>query len=343
MYRSILILFIITGILAAFLISLASGAWTMYRAISHNAFDTGSIVIDAQPTKAMITYADMAPGDAIARPLVIANRGSLRLRYAFTSESDDDGKHLAQALQLIVRSGTANCTADATDGELLYAGPLATATFGDATPGAQPGDRVLEPGAFETLCFTVQLPVLSDNNYQVATTTAIFYFLAEQTAHNGPDLPTATPRPSQTPTATATHTATATATPTPGAPGLSQISPASAKAGSPGLTLTVTGANYTRASVVQWNGSDLSTTWVSATQLSVQLPAAALATVGVNYVSVRTPGSASDSPFKALYVTETGASVLAADTETGNSPEVAAALAGVTATASGQGTLSGLF
>jgi hypothetical protein len=75
-------------------------------------------------------------------------------------------------------------------------------------------------------------------------------------------------------------------------PTLSSISPTAAAAGSAALLLTVTGQNFTTASTgssgstVQWNGSALPTTFVSATQLTAQVDASLLQAIGSNFVSV---------------------------------------------------------
>ncbi|MGD0630050.1 MAG: pre-peptidase C-terminal domain-containing protein [Terracidiphilus sp.] len=76
------------------------------------------------------------------------------------------------------------------------------------------------------------------------------------------------------------------------APTLASISPTSVQAGSGGLTLTVNGTNFVNIaanSVVQWNGSDLATTWVSTTQMTAVVPASDTACGGVFPVTVFTP------------------------------------------------------
>ncbi len=82
-------------------------------------------------------------------------------------------------------------------------------------------------------------------------------------------------------------------------PTLSSISPNSAQAGSPALTLTATGANFNRLSVVQWNGAALPTNFVTTSQLTATVPASDLATPGTATVRVVDPaGLASNSlPF----------------------------------------------
>src|SRR5207247_1059844 len=80
-------------------------------------------------------------------------------------------------------------------------------------------------------------------------------------------------------------------------PTLSSISPPSALAGSAAFTLTATGTNFIASSVVRCNGSDRSTTFVSGTQLQVQILASDIATPGTAPVTVfnPTPGGGASS------------------------------------------------
>jgi outer membrane protein OmpA-like peptidoglycan-associated protein len=72
-------------------------------------------------------------------------------------------------------------------------------------------------------------------------------------------------------------------------PSLTQLLPAQAQAGSGGLTLRVVGAAFVKGlSTVRWNKTALATTFVSATQLDAQVPAADLAAAGTASVDVAT-------------------------------------------------------
>ena len=73
------------------------------------------------------------------------------------------------------------------------------------------------------------------------------------------------------------------------APSVASMAPASATAGGPGFSLTVTGSNFVNASRVRWNGQDRSTTFVSATQLTIAITAADIAAAGSAQVSVSSP------------------------------------------------------
>jgi uncharacterized protein (TIGR03437 family) len=71
-------------------------------------------------------------------------------------------------------------------------------------------------------------------------------------------------------------------------PGLTALSPATAIATSTSFTLTVTGTGYFPSSQVEWNGTALATTYVSATQLTASVPSSLIASAGSASVIVNT-------------------------------------------------------
>ena len=77
---------------------------------------------------------------------------------------------------------------------------------------------------------------------------------------------------------------------------LTALSPSSAVATGAAFTLTATGSNFTAQSVVQWNGSARSTTYVSATQLTAQIMAADIAAPGTASVNVLDPVNGPSNP-----------------------------------------------
>ena len=72
-------------------------------------------------------------------------------------------------------------------------------------------------------------------------------------------------------------------------PALGSLVPNSAIAGGAAFMLTVNGGNFINTSVVQWNGGNRTTTFVSPTQLTATITAADIATVGTSSVTVFTP------------------------------------------------------
>jgi hypothetical protein len=72
-------------------------------------------------------------------------------------------------------------------------------------------------------------------------------------------------------------------------PAISGISPAFTNAGGTVFTLTVNGSGFIAGSTVYWGTSALTTTYVSATQLTTQVPAADIAAAGTIAITVQTP------------------------------------------------------
>jgi hypothetical protein len=73
-------------------------------------------------------------------------------------------------------------------------------------------------------------------------------------------------------------------------PTISSLSPDSVSAGRSAFTLIVNGTNFIPQSVIQVNGSNRTTTFVSATQLTAAIPASDVASAGDLSVSVVNPG-----------------------------------------------------
>src|SRR5262249_11050495 len=81
--------------------------------------------------------------------------------------------------------------------------------------------------------------------------------------------------------------------PPPPPPSISSLSPSSASAGAADFTLTVNGSNFASNTVVRWNGSSRTTTFVSSTQLTAAILASDVATAGTAQVTVLNPASGS--------------------------------------------------
>src|SRR5580704_9690602 len=65
--------------------------------------------------------------------------------------------------------------------------------------------------------------------------------------------------------------------------------PTSVAPGGSGFTLTVNGTGFVSASVVNWNGSPLTTHFVNSSQLTATVPAGNIATSGSAWVTVTNP------------------------------------------------------
>jgi hypothetical protein len=92
--------------------------------------------------------------------------------------------------------------------------------------------------------------------------------------------------------ATGTSSAVAVTIPANPSPGIGSLSPTFTSAGGAAFTLTVTGSGFVSGgSTVYWGTSALTTTYVSATQLTAQVPATDIASAGNIAVTVQTPSS----------------------------------------------------
>jgi hypothetical protein len=78
-------------------------------------------------------------------------------------------------------------------------------------------------------------------------------------------------------------------------PSISGLNPPTVVAGSGVLALYISGSNFVSGSVVNWNGTALATTFVSASQLAVTVPASFLAAPGTFSVVVTNPDGSSSS------------------------------------------------
>src|SRR4029077_9556741 len=72
-------------------------------------------------------------------------------------------------------------------------------------------------------------------------------------------------------------------------PTISSLNPTCATAGGPGFTLTVNGTNFVSGSTVNWNGTALTTTFGSSTQLTATVSASLIATAGTASITVANP------------------------------------------------------
>ncbi|HWQ34347.1 MAG TPA: IPT/TIG domain-containing protein [Blastocatellia bacterium] len=86
------------------------------------------------------------------------------------------------------------------------------------------------------------------------------------------------------------------------APVMQSISPSAVTAGASQFVLTVTGSNFINGSVVRWNGADLTTTFVSATQLTATVPASLVASQGNAAVTVFTPAPGGGTSQAATFI-----------------------------------------
>jgi len=199
-----------TGFAALFLGGISTALFTDTAQIQNGAFTTGTVDVDLTDdnetaadnlVNTQITASALAPGDQIQpnAGITVISNGTLNLRYAlYLSATDADAKNLKDQLEITIKSidvTTPATPCDNFDGTTTIYGPTTNwdgaaaagtfvSIFGDSTAGAHAGDRTLNAGTNEVLCFRVKLALTAPNSSQNATTTFTWEFRAEQTANN---------------------------------------------------------------------------------------------------------------------------------------------------------------
>ena len=120
----------------------------------------------------------------------MVNVGSLPLHYSLTVEPSNTATELWLQWDLWAAGSGQSCGGvalnDALARRATLAGSAPLRVFGDATPGFDRGDRVLQPGQRELLCTAVSLPLSAPDGVQGATVTPQFVVGAEHHLENQP-------------------------------------------------------------------------------------------------------------------------------------------------------------
>jgi hypothetical protein len=174
-----------------------TGALFTDQETDDSTFTTGTIVLDATKIAALdLTSSAMMPGDTKTSSVAVENDGTAQLRYAVSQTSTNaDSKALRDLLMLVIKTEDTGAGAFGTDGNYCDDGNGTTvrssaalgasgSLVGNPAQGSHAGDRTLNAGASEVLCFYVSLDISAPNSSQGATTTTTFTFDAEQTANN---------------------------------------------------------------------------------------------------------------------------------------------------------------
>ena len=204
---------------------------------------------------------------------------------------------------------------------VAFAPTFATPTIVSFTPtSGQVGDVVTITGTNFTGTTSVTLNGVVITGFTVVNGTTIT-FTVPAGATSGPIAVT-------TPGGTATSTGTFTViTPNP-APTITGLTPNTAVAGSPNLSLTVTGTGYVSGSVVYFNGVALATTFGSATSLTATIPASALTTAGAYNVTVVNPAPGGGTSAPATFTVTTPAPTITSFTPTTGGPTTMVTITG---------------
>jgi hypothetical protein len=93
-------------------------------------------------------------------------------------------------------------------------------------------------------------------------------------------------------------------------PSLTSLSPSSVNAGSAAFILTLTGSNFIPTSTIQWNGAVLPSTYLSETQIEVQIPASNATTPGFAEVMVLNPAPGGGSSTTLVFTVNYGPTIV---------------------------------
>jgi N-acetylneuraminic acid mutarotase len=247
--------------------SVASAAYVITPPAATPVF---SVPAGAYTTPQTVTITDATPGATISYstnggttvtqytvPIVVSSTETLE---AIATAPGFSSSAMASAAYVITTQ-TATPVFSVLAG--TYTGPQIV-TITDATPGATISYST--DGGTTMIQYTAPIVVSSTETLEAIATAPGF---------------------SSSATATAAYTISNPANP---APMIGGISPAFTSAGGAAFTLTVTGSGFTTGSTVYWGAYALTTKYGSTTQLTAQVPAANIATVGNTVgITVQTP------------------------------------------------------
>jgi hypothetical protein len=282
--------------------SLASGSWVLNGTIA------------GTPTATIRGLNGSTTGTAVS--LAASSVGSL---FFLT---DNAGYNAAPSL-------TALPTAIATAGTntafrgLAFApvAPVLAPAIASFTPASSPvGTTVTVTGTNFAGASALTLNGTAVTGFTVVDATTIT-FVVPAGATSGPIAVT-------TPGGTAVSTATFTVVAPNPVPTITSLAPATALAGSGAFTLTLTGTGFYTGSVVAFNGTDLTTTFVSATELTAAVPASAIATAGAYAVTVTNAAPGGGTSAAASFTVTVPAPTIASFTPTTGGPATAVTITG---------------
>jgi hypothetical protein len=106
------------------------------------------------------------------------------------------------------------------------------------------------------------------------------------------------------------------------APVVTDLNPASALAGDPNFTMTISGVNFVAGSTVNFGSTALTTTFVNSTQLTATVPGSAIATSGTVAVTVVNAGPGGGSSNDKMFVIKPGKPVVTSPASATPNPAV---------------------
>ena len=177
MQRKYLAALLLLGLVGGIATFSGLAVFTDQETAADNTFTSGDVDLVIGTTSALVTFANMKPGDTTGpQPQLVTNSGSLDFDYVMSTTMDTDNGTplLGDALDLTIK--TIDVTTPATpcddfDGTTLYGAA-------DLNAGVL-ASRFLSAGSSETLCFQVNFPSAATGP-EGASADANFVFDATQ-------------------------------------------------------------------------------------------------------------------------------------------------------------------
>lgn len=282
--------------------SLASGNWVLNGTIA------------GTPTATLRGLNGSTTGTAVS--LAASSAGSLFLL------TDNAGYNTAPSLTALPAAIATAGTNTAFRG-IAFApvAPVQAPAIASFAPASGPvGTTVTVTGTNFTGASALTLNGAAVTGFTVVDATT-FTFVVPAGATSGPVAVT-------TPGGTAVSTGTFTVVAPNPVPTIASLAPATALAGSGAFTLTLTGTGFYAGSVVAFNGANLTTTFVSATQLTAAVPASAIAAAGAFAVTVTNAAPGGGTSAAATFTVTVPAPTIASFTPTTGGPGTSVTITG---------------
>lgn len=157
--------------------------WTDSATVQTGSFQSGNLDITlngglvgqgGSTTLTALALTNMAPGEAVAANVTLANAGSIGLTYTISGTASGD---LAPGMRISLFRGAASTASRVMTCSGTQIGATATLSSIATTFGAA---QALATGGTDDLCVRVELPLTADNSFQSKTMTASLVFDAKQ-------------------------------------------------------------------------------------------------------------------------------------------------------------------
>jgi hypothetical protein len=165
---------------------LSSAAFSDSERLGVNEVGSATVGIGAGNGTVEMDIDAMAPGDSAVTSLDIVNDGSIPLHYTLSSEitSTAFARHVTADVWRAASCGRPGGPIPDGAETLARSVPLlgagSVSIFGDPSIGRQAGDRRLEPGERDRLCYAIRLSTDAGNTAQGLDTTQVLTVYAEQ-------------------------------------------------------------------------------------------------------------------------------------------------------------------